>query len=239
MTRRADARTLSQDHFEALFDLAPDGYVVTDLKGTIKAANRAFETISGRVERYLIGKPLPVLVDAGDRRRLRRIMLAVARDGRAGEFDLHLASGDGSRLDLGVTIARHATPGTEEHELLWMVRDLSDARRAEGEARGLATELELIVADRTAKFERERQQLATLVANMPVGVLLVEPLRQDPPAKSGGRRLAPGERRNRLGPSSDRRRWRGARARDWSLPSALSSLDACSRGGRPARASRR
>lgn len=226
MTRRADARTLSHDHFEALFDLAPDGYVVTDLKGTIKAANRAFETISGRVERYLIGKPLPVLVDAGDRRRLRRIMLAVARDGRAGEFDLHLASGDGSRLDLGVTIARHSVPSTEDHELLWMVRDLSAARRAEGEARALATELELIVADRTAMFERERQQLATLVANMPVGVLLVE--------LPSGKILRRNQEAGALLQESDETVW-ALRAIDddgvplepgeWSLPSALSSSE--------------
>jgi PAS domain S-box-containing protein len=226
VAERAETRSLSKDHFEALFDLAPDGYVVTDLNGTIKAANRAFETITGRRERYLISKPLPSLVDAGDRRRLRRIMLAVARDGRAGEFDLHLATGDGSRLDLGVTIARHVVAETDDHELLWMVRDLSEARRAEGEARALAMELELIVADRTASLEREREQLATLVANMPVGVLLVE--------LPSGKIVRRNQEAAALFRDEDDSVW-ALRAVDskgnelpadaWSLPSALSSAE--------------
>lgn len=221
MTQRADARTLSKDHFEALFDLAPHGYVVTDLNGTIKAANRAFETISGRLERYLIGKPLPSLVDVGDQRRLRAIALDAAREGRVVESDFQLASGDGSGRDLGVTIARHTVPGTEDHELLWMVRDLSEARRAEREARALATTLE---PDRTAMFERE--QLSTLVANMPVGVLLVE--------LPSGKILRSNQEAAALLQESDETVW-ALRAIDdegvalepgeWSLPNALSSSE--------------
>lgn len=221
MTQRADARTLSKDHFEALFDLAPDGYVVTDLNGTIKAANRAFETISGRLERYLIGKPLASLVDAKDRRRLRAIVLNTAREGRAVESDLHLTSGDGSGSDLGLTVARHTVPGTEDHELLWIFRDLSKARRAEREARALATELEL---DRTAMIERE--QLSTLVANIPVGVLLV--------ALPSGKILRRNQEAAALLRESDETVW-ALRAIDdegtalepdgWSLPGALSSSE--------------
>src|SRR6202034_2756083 len=51
-----------------LFDLAPDGYLVTDANGVILESNRAASGLLGSPARFLYRKPVIVFVDAAARR---------------------------------------------------------------------------------------------------------------------------------------------------------------------------
>src|SRR5207248_3292139 len=48
--------------YQQLFDFAPDGHLVTDLRGVIQEANRAASTLFAIPTEFLVGKPLPILM---------------------------------------------------------------------------------------------------------------------------------------------------------------------------------
>src|SRR6185369_499528 len=83
---RADVDS-ERARYESLFQFAPDGYIVTDLRGTI------LETNCSAAERFniepanLVGIELPSLVQVNDRRmfraRLRRLVESQSSDARA------------------------------------------------------------------------------------------------------------------------------------------------------------
>src|SRR2546423_227636 len=58
--------------YRALFDFAPDAYLVTDMYGTISEANLAAGRLLGVEAKFLAGKPLPAFFDEGGRREYRQ-----------------------------------------------------------------------------------------------------------------------------------------------------------------------
>jgi len=52
-----------------LFDLAPDGYLVTDLDGTIQEANLAAATLLNIHREFLVGKPVLIFITLTPRLR--------------------------------------------------------------------------------------------------------------------------------------------------------------------------
>ncbi|MCV4784969.1 PAS domain-containing protein, partial [Escherichia coli] len=77
------------------------GYLVTDLAGVIREANRAAAALLDRPTRYLVGKPVRVFVRPAHRPRLDRLLAQVAAEGTARE-EVELAG-----RDPAVTIALH------------------------------------------------------------------------------------------------------------------------------------
>ena len=66
-----------RDRYRKLFDLTPDSYFVTDHHGTICDVNGAGSRMLEVDARFLVGKPLGVLVDAADSRMLREAVSAL------------------------------------------------------------------------------------------------------------------------------------------------------------------
>jgi PAS domain S-box-containing protein len=60
-----------RERYRKVFDLTPDSYFVTDHLGTIRDVNSAASRMLEVEGRFLMGKPLGVLVDAADARMLR------------------------------------------------------------------------------------------------------------------------------------------------------------------------
>jgi PAS domain S-box-containing protein len=114
--------------YEELFRLAPDAYVVTDDHGVIRELNAAAERQFGRSRRYLIGKPLLSLVTPADGNRFLN-SLAALRERRAPLLDQVMRFGSDPGWDAAVdAIAR---PDPEDREIRWMLRDVTESRRAE------------------------------------------------------------------------------------------------------------
>ena len=88
----------ARQRYQDLFDFAPDGYLVTNLEGTIQAANRAAASLLGAAQEFLVGKPLLVFIGKDDRKAFR------ARLARLGE-----ESGSVQRLEIDMQ-PRHGTP---------------------------------------------------------------------------------------------------------------------------------
>ncbi|WP_052289730.1 PAS domain-containing protein [Scytonema millei] len=60
-----------RQRYQDLFELAPDGYFVTNAAGVILEANRAAVSLLNAAPEYLVGKPLVLFVERGDRSSFR------------------------------------------------------------------------------------------------------------------------------------------------------------------------
>lgn len=121
-------------HYQELFSFAPDGYLLTDLNGIIREANRAAATLLGVRLDYLVRKPLslylPAQAVAEFRARMARVQ-AGAAEPETWELPLQLRTGQrlhaAIRLD-AVRDVRGVAVG-----LRWLIRDATARKRAEEE----------------------------------------------------------------------------------------------------------
>jgi len=58
---------VEHQHYQDLFELLPDGYLLTDVHGTIRQANRAAVELLKVEQRFLVGKPLSVFMTKDER----------------------------------------------------------------------------------------------------------------------------------------------------------------------------
>jgi PAS domain S-box-containing protein len=136
--------------YQELFELAPDGQLMTDSSGIILEANHAAVTLLRRSRDSLIGEPLG-LVLRGDRRRFDRSLQRLAAGAGADEFASSVAS-KGEVRD--VRVQGFTMPGASPNlALRWHVCDATEAALAERARRDLSRRL-------TAAEENERRRLA-------------------------------------------------------------------------------
>ena len=137
-----------QQYWE-LFHEAPDAYLVTDSGGVIREANRAAAELLGRQCSSVIGKPLVVYLAEEDRKGFH-LQLSRLREecGRLAERELHILPRNGPPVPVAVTSARVREPANQAASVRWLLRDISERKRAEEQRRQLAVE-------RTAREEAE------------------------------------------------------------------------------------
>ena len=132
----------SEERFRVLFERAPDGYYLSDLKGVLVDGNAAAESITGYARSELIGKSfltLGLLSPVGVLRAaalLTRNML-----GRStGPDEFILTRKDGDKVPIEITT--HPLTIDKRHLVLGIARDVSERRRVEQELRERVKELE-------------------------------------------------------------------------------------------------
>lgn len=115
--------------YQELFELAPDGYLVTDGSGVILRANRAAGSLLHVDALHLEGKPLVRYFTASDRSEFHRRIGRIPRDGRSVEWDANLlAQGD---REIPVSVHCSASLGDPQGTLRFLVHDLTVLREAE------------------------------------------------------------------------------------------------------------
>jgi len=148
----------------ALFDLAPDAYVVTNGAGTIVEVNAAARSLLARTVEEVVGRPLVELVAAADRRSFlaRRAKLRFGRPAPAplAEWTLRLQGLDGGIIDavVAVTSAAEASPDREAL-LLWRLRPAS-RRSLQQQVRAQRQRVRVLVARSLRAQEEEARRIA-------------------------------------------------------------------------------
>jgi diguanylate cyclase (GGDEF)-like protein/PAS domain S-box-containing protein len=126
-----DAVQAERCRYQELFDLAPDGYLVTTPDGTIKEANRAAADLFKLDEpEFLIGKPFAALMEGRDRRSFRLLLMHLHNSKGVWAKEMSLRRRDGQVFPalLDVTPIRE---GNRLTGLRWLVRDITERKKAE------------------------------------------------------------------------------------------------------------
>ena len=140
-----------QQYFE-LFDLAPNGYIVTDYHGLIKQVNLMAANLLNRRQIVLLGKPLVVLIAPTDRQRFYSLLNRLQKGAALQNIDLCLQPHQEVPLYTNFTVTAVRDYQDQIVGFRWLFRDLTSQRRA------------------AIVLKASEQRYATLAAAVPVGI---------------------------------------------------------------------
>ena len=124
---------LESARYRELFDLAPDGYLVTNTSGVILESNQAASDLLGSPGHFLAHKPVVVFVDSPDRRHvLDQLHDAVTgEEGKVVEFEARFAPPDGAPFHAAVHLTVGGMANAAPPHVRWLVSDVSRRVAAE------------------------------------------------------------------------------------------------------------
>jgi PAS domain S-box-containing protein len=155
--------------YHDLFEFAPVGLVLTDEAGTIVEANRSAGGLLGLPPLGLIGKPITIFVPLENRREFRRTLAGLAYATTEVEWEFDLEPQESSRLRVWMNASR-----SPNGQLRWIVQDVTERVATEHRLKTEAGALEEQVLERTDELEEERARLASVVDQMPGGIVVVD-----------------------------------------------------------------
>jgi PAS domain S-box-containing protein len=136
-------------HYQELFEFAPDGYLVTDLDGIIQEANMAAVRLLGVDQKFLIHKPLISYVAQEDHRHLSELLGRLRNQENIQIFEMMLQPRQGPNVAVSVTVcAVRSNPsasarGADAVAARWLLQDITERREAQAQLRDQAQLLNL------------------------------------------------------------------------------------------------
>ena len=116
--------------YEQLFQLAPDGFVTTDINGVVDQANDAAQRLLNADAGYLRGKPLLIFLRSPDRRPLQRALARLEAGERPDPWRAWvLPRSQQEPLPVELNCAAH--PEGSTLTVLWSIRDVSERMHSE------------------------------------------------------------------------------------------------------------
>jgi two-component system, cell cycle sensor histidine kinase and response regulator CckA len=118
--------------FLNLFEFAPDAFLVTDLAGVVREANKAASDLLATSRKALRGKPLAVFVADDKRPVFRDALHRLGLGERLEPWEVALKPrGGGPPVPVVLNAALQPQVGGQPGGLLWTARDVSASRAAE------------------------------------------------------------------------------------------------------------
>ena len=142
------AATESQQYLE-LFELAPDGYLVTDIKGMIQQANRMVATLLNQRQNGLIGKPLSALLARTERQPFYTLLTRLRQGELIQGVELRLQPRDQPAIYAALTVAAIRDYQNQIVGFRWLIRDQTEQRRMEAALQESEARYRAIVEDQT------------------------------------------------------------------------------------------
>lgn len=131
--------------YQELFDLAPEGYLLTDLNGIIRQGNVRAASLVGVRPTFLPGKALAAFVSPEDRGDFRTELSGLPRATGPVHLAARLRLRNGRQLSAAISVAVVRDDEGLPTGLRWLVRDateqaraMADLKRRESEARDAA-----------------------------------------------------------------------------------------------------
>lgn len=141
-----------RQRYRDLFDLAPDGFIVTDTIGVVRQANEAAATLLGKPKQWLVDKLLILFVTQEKRREFRMRLHTLATAQRRHEWEAQLQSHNRTSFYVSMIVSPVFDAAGKVSSLLWLIRDISAQKWAEEELRKASHELAQQVTKRTAQL---------------------------------------------------------------------------------------
>jgi PAS domain S-box-containing protein len=122
---------MERARYAALFDLAPDAYLVTNAAGIIQEANRAAVALLATSQEVLVGKPLLLWIAQEDRLAFHTQLSRLIEEQQVHDWELCLQPQQGSVFPVSITVAVRHHPQEQQPVFYWLFRDLTERKRVE------------------------------------------------------------------------------------------------------------
>lgn len=136
--------------YQELFKQSPDGYLVTDLRGTIQSANLIISKMLCYSPKMLIGKPLSVFVHQDDIGDFYSKLNHIAEHKVLRNWELNLVNKNKNLFPVSMTVAViYCDENGKSQNLYFSVRDLHERARVQDELHKSLGKLENKIEQRT------------------------------------------------------------------------------------------
>ena len=135
-----DAVEAERRRYQELFELAPNGYLVTDVSGKIEEANRTAAELLNVESRFLVGKPLSVFIDGEERQNFYSLLNQLRQVERLQEWEVCLQPRNGRAFDAVLSVTPVRNKEGKLIALRWLLRDITDRKQMEEQRRLLTRE---------------------------------------------------------------------------------------------------
>ncbi len=153
----------TRNRFEAIFDQAAVGILITAGDGRITLVNSGFCRILGYTEEDLIGRSVDEFIHPEDRAEGNRRTRRMTAENQGGEIvEKRFIHSDGREIRVQVSNSSIADADGEFTDFVWVVEDITARKAAEEELLRLNADLEERVENRTAALRRSREQIRRL-----------------------------------------------------------------------------
>jgi PAS domain S-box-containing protein len=156
--------------YQALFDFAPDAYVVTDERGIIRRANHALSALIGHARKYAQDKPLASLLhpDSVQPFSTRLADLRDTADDRVREWEVRFRGhrNSGPR-DVAIRVAPVRDPDGRLTGFRWLLRDITAQKQ-------LAAQLQRQEAAHTRELRQRTAELEAIARMQETSLRLAE-----------------------------------------------------------------
>src|SRR5215471_6817341 len=125
-------------HYQELFELAPDGYLVTDMLGVIREANSNAANLLQMRRDFLIDKPIIVWISSGEHVGFRRLLARLQREEFVSNWETKIQPRNGPSFPVAMTISHTGAvrpDGQSPAGLRWILRDITQRKTAQEEAK--------------------------------------------------------------------------------------------------------
>ena len=153
LSLRAAELEASRHHLETVIDSSPEAIVLTGLRGRIRLASLSAGTLTGRSRESLLGTPVARLFADHLPEALRiRNLLKDSEEGLSG-YSTILLTEDGREVPVSLSATVLRGPDGQAREILAILTDLTDKRKAEKQA--LASERLRVLGESVAGIAHE------------------------------------------------------------------------------------
>lgn len=150
------------ERFRDLFDAAPDGYLLTDVRGVVNEANAAATDMLNRPGRFLLNKPMVVLVEAEDRRRFYQAIERMHYEPSC-SLPLRLLPRGRATIHCDVSINAIRDDRGKLTGVRWLIRDVTEQHQLRQQLEEAQRDLRRMNAELALAEERERRRLAVML----------------------------------------------------------------------------
>ncbi len=120
-----------RQHYQDLFELAPDGYLVTNTEGIIQEANLTAANLLNVSKQFLVGKPIISFVVVQERQQVRNELIQLSQSHRVKELLVRLQQRYGELFDAALTVAVVRNHRGKAISVRWIMRNISERQHLE------------------------------------------------------------------------------------------------------------
>jgi PAS domain S-box-containing protein len=164
---------------QELFDLTPDGCILTDVEGVVLEANRAAMALLGIGRDFVVGVPFIIFVSNQDRRAFGSLLAQVRihEEIESQEWELRLQPRRGTAFAATLSVSAVRTAGGRLAGLRWLLRDATANKQSREREQQLVRAIEdrQVMESLARRLEEERQILETIMENTHAQLAYLDP----------------------------------------------------------------